>query len=96
MSSIDRMYRIASRPIVTEKGSNDTADRNAYHFKVPVDANKVEIRQAIERVFEVKVTAVNTARVRGKERRRGWVRGQKPDWKKAMVVLAEGQTIDVL
>ena len=96
MSSIDRMYRIVAHPVVTEKGSNDTADRNAYHFRVPVDANKVEIRQAVEKVFDVKVMKVNTTRVRGKERRRGWVRGQKPDWKKAMVVLAEGSTIDVL
>ena len=70
MSSIDRMYRLVARPVVTEKGSNDTADRNAYHFRVPVDANKVEIRQAIERVFEVKVKKVNTNQVRGKERRR--------------------------
>jgi large subunit ribosomal protein L23 len=96
VSSIDRMYRLVARPVVTEKGSNDTADRNAYHFRVPVDANKVEIRQAIERVFEVKVKKVNTNQVRGKERRRGWVRGQKPDWKRARVVLAEGSTIDVL
>lgn len=96
MSSIDRMYRLVARPIITEKGSTDQADRNAYHFRVPVDANKVEIRQAIERVFEVKVTSVNTCKVRGKSRRRGWVAGQRPDSKKAMVTLGEGHTIDVL
>ena len=96
MSEIDRQYRIVANPIVTEKGSNDTGDRNAYHFRVPVDANKVEIRRAVETVFEVKVQKVNTTNVRGKERRRGWVKGKKPDWKKAMVVLAEGNTIDVL
>ena len=96
MSSIDRMYRLVARPVITEKGSTDQADRNAYHFRVPVDANKIEIRQAIERVFEVKVTAVNTSKVRGKSRRRGWAAGHRPDWKKAMVTLGEGHTIDVL
>ena len=96
MTALDQLYRIIAKPHVTEKASDDTARRNAYTFRVPVDANKVEIRQAIEKVFEVEVKSVNTARVRGKERRRGWVRGQKPSWKKAMVVLAEGQTIDVL
>ncbi len=96
MSSIDRMYRLVAKPIVTEKGSNDQADRNAYHFRVPRDANKVEIRQAVEKVFGVKVESVNTLRVSGKSRRRGWVAGRRPDWKKAMVVLEEGSTIDVV
>ena len=96
MSSIDRMYLLVAHPVITEKGSTDQADRNAYHFRVPVDANKVEIRQAVERVFEVKVSSVNTLKVMGKARRRGWVAGQRPDWKKAMVTLAEGSTIDVL
>lgn len=95
MSSIDRMYRLVGHPIITEKGSTDQADRNAYHFRVPPDANKVEIRQAVEKVFEVEVTSVNTLKVRGKARRRGWVAGQRPDWKKAMVTLGEGHTIDV-
>lgn len=96
MNDIERMYRIVARPVVTEKGSSDTASRNAYHFRVPVDANKVEIRQAVEKVFGVEVANVNTLRVTGKVRRRGWVAGRRPDWKKAMVTLAEGSTIDVL
>ena len=96
MTTIDRYYQILRKPVITEKSSDDMATRNAYHFKVPVDANKVEIRQAVEKLFEVKVESVNTLKVRGKTRRRGWVAGKKPDWKKAMVVLAEGQTIDVL
>lgn len=95
MTALDQLYRIIAKPHVTEKASDDTARRNAYTFRVPVDANKVEIRQAIERIFEVKVDAVNTLRVRGKSRRRGWVAGKKSDWKKAMVTLAEGNTIDV-
>ena len=48
---MDRLYQIVSRPIITEKGSGDTARRNSFHFRVPVDANKVEIRQAVERVL---------------------------------------------
>jgi len=96
MSNLDRSYLIIKRPVITEKASDDSAQRNAYHFRVPLDANKVEIRQAIERLFEVKVTNVNSLNVRGKDRRRGWVAGKRPDWKKAMVTLKEGDTIDTL
>ena len=96
MSSKDRFYSIIKSPVVTEKGTDDTARRNAYHFKVPTDANKVEIRQAVENLFGVHVSSVNTLRVRGKTRRRGWVAGSRPDWKKAMVTLREGDVIDIL
>lgn len=92
----DRHYQIIRKPIVTEKGSDDTATRNAYHFRVPVSANKVEIRTAVEDLFSVKVVKVNSLRVRGKARRRGYVAGRRPDWKKAMVTLREGDTIDIL
>jgi large subunit ribosomal protein L23 len=96
MSSVDRLYQIIRRPVITEKGTDDTADRNAYHFRVPCDANKVEIRQAVETLFKVKVRAVNTMRVGGKMRRRGYVAGQTPEWKKALVTLKEGDTIEIL
>ncbi len=96
MSQLEDLYRIIKSPVVTEKASDDTVKRNAYHFRVPVSANKIEIRTAIERIFDVKVNSVNTLKVRGKVRRRGWVAGARPDWKKAMVTLEEGQTIDVL
>ncbi|MCA8978506.1 MAG: 50S ribosomal protein L23 [Planctomycetes bacterium] len=96
MTSIDRMYRVIRKPHITEKASDGTAVRNAYTFRVPVDANKVEIRQAVEKLFGVQVMGVNTLTVKGKARRRGYTAGQVPDWKKAMVVLSEGQTIDVL
>ena len=95
MSTSQRMYDIVAKPVITEKGSMDSALRNAYHFHVPRNANKVEIRQAVEAVFEVKVDSVNTLTVMGKTRRRGWVAGKRPNWKKAMVTLEEGQTIDV-
>lgn len=96
MSTLDRAYHIIQKPVVTEKATDDSAKRNAYHFRVPVDANKVEIRQAVELLFDVKVVSVNTLRTRPKSRRRGYTSGTTPMWKKAMVCLAEGQTIDVL
>ena len=60
MTSMERFYQLTCRPILTEKGSDDMGKRNAYHFRVPTDAGKVEIRQAVEKVFGVKVAAVNT------------------------------------
>jgi large subunit ribosomal protein L23 len=96
MTRIERLYQVIQAPVLTEKGTDDTADRNAYHFRVPLDANKVEIRQAVERLFNVKVKQVNTLRVLGKARRRGYVAGKTPDWKKAMVTLHEGNTIEIL
>jgi large subunit ribosomal protein L23 len=96
VTTVDRLYHIIQAPILTEKGTDDTSDRNAYHFRVPVDANKVEIRQAVERLFKVKVVRVNTLRVQGKVRRRGYSAGRTPDWKKAMVTLREGDTIEIL
>ena len=96
MATIDRMYQVIKKPVITEKATNDQIDRNAYHFRVPTAANKVEIRQAIETLFDVKVSAVNTLNVNGKVRRRGWRAGRTPDWKKAMVTLKEGYTIDLI
>lgn len=96
MSNLDRCYQIIQKPHVTEKSSDDMAKRNAYHFRVPIDANKVEIRQAVERLFSVKVRSVNTLHATQKIRRRGWIPGRTQAWKKAMVVLAEGNSIEVL
>ena len=96
MSSLDRSYQVIKKPVITEKATDDTTKRNAYHFRVPRDANKVEIRQAVERLFEVKVLNVNTLNVKPKWRRRGYTTGQTQQWKKAMVTLQDGQTIDVL
>ncbi|MHC4377180.1 MAG: 50S ribosomal protein L23 [Planctomycetota bacterium] len=96
MSTLDRSYQIIKKPHVTEKTADDMGTRNAYTFRVPIDANKVEIRQAVEQLFKVKVLAVNTLRAPRKAKRRGWAVGMTPAWKKAMVTLAEGQSIDVL
>jgi large subunit ribosomal protein L23 len=96
VTTLDRSYGIIKKPVITEKASDATGLRNAYTFKVPTNANKVEIRHAVEQLFEVKVKSVNTLRVRGKWRIRGRSIGRSQAWKKAMVVLEEGQTIDLL
>ena len=96
MTELDRYYQIIKKPVISEKATNDSAERNAYHFRVPADANKIEIRRAVERLFDVKVINVNTLRVKGKWRRRGYTSGQTQTWKKALVTLAEDNRIEVL
>jgi large subunit ribosomal protein L23 len=80
------------RPLVTEK-TNAMMQDNKYTFVVPLRVNKVEIRQAVEQIFKVKVLAVNTIRVMGKTKRMGKTQGKRPDYKKAIVKLAPGETI---
>ncbi len=88
------MYAIVRSPIITEKATQISGHRQ-YAFRVPLTATKPEIKAAIEGLFKVKVTAVNTLRQQGKLKVfRGRI-GQRSDSKKAMVTLAEGQTIDV-
>jgi large subunit ribosomal protein L23 len=96
VTELDRYYQIIKKPVISEKATNDAAERNAYHFRVPIGANKIEIRRAVERLFEVKVVNVNTLRVKGKWRRRGYTSGQTQTWKKALVTLAEDNRIEVL
>ena len=92
--SKERMYDIIRAPVITEKATMGS-EHNQVTFKVPLDATKPEIQAAIEGVFGVKVNAVNTLIAKGKVKRfRGRV-GQRSDVKKAVVTLAEGQTIDV-
>lgn len=93
--SNDVIYDIIRTPVVTEK-STLQGEYNKVSFKVKVDANKAEIKQAVEALFGVKVDAVNTVRQQGKVKRfRGFV-GRRNESKKAIVTLAEGQTIDVM
>ena len=82
------------RPVITEKTSVMMQD-NKYTFKVPLTANKTEIRQAVEKIFNVKVEKVNTVRVLGKTKRMGRYVGIRSDYKKAIVKLAEGNTIQI-
>jgi large subunit ribosomal protein L23 len=83
-------------PVVSEK-SYSLLDDNAYTFVVHPEANKVEIRQAVERIFGVKVTKVNTQNRQGKRKRnrRSWTYGKRPDTKRAIVTLAAGDRIDL-
>ena len=84
------------RPLMTEKSMQQKDDLNAIAFQVPVDANKVEIRQAVEKVFSVKVTDVRTAKRQGKWKRMGRFEGRRPAWKKAIVTLAPGHKIELV
>lgn len=83
------------RPHITEKTSAAYQDRGEYTFEVHVDASKPQIRQAIESLFGVKVTGVWTANHRGKEKRMGKTSGRRPNWKKAIVKLRAGDTIEI-
>ncbi|GDX86403.1 MAG: 50S ribosomal protein L23 [Gemmatimonadetes bacterium] len=89
------LNRTIVRPIVTEKSSAAFQDRSEYTFEVHPDANKGSIRQAIETLFGVKVTGVWTAQQRGKARRMGGKAGLRPRWKKAIVTLKVGDTIEI-
>ena len=81
-------------PVVSEK-SYALAEASKYTFKVHPDAHKTQIRQAVEQLFEVHVEAVNIIKVQAKPKRRGTFRGTRPGWKKAIVQLREGETIEV-
>ncbi len=80
-------------PMFTEKSQITQLNLNAYTFKVSINANKIEIKRAIEKIFSVDVINVNTIRMEGKPKRLGRYEGKRPDWKKAIVTLKTGQTI---
>ena len=82
------------RPVITEKSTNLLSE-NKYTFIVHLKANKTQIKQAVEEIFKVKVSKVNTVRVRGKLRRQGLTVGRTSDYKKAVVTLADGHSIEV-
>ena len=90
----DSIYQVLKRPVVTEKTNEARDADNQYAFEVASDANKVEIRQAVEEVFGVRVVGVRTINVRGKMKRFKRGHAKKPNWKKAVVTLREGDTID--
>lgn len=82
------------RPVVTEK-STRLMENNQYTFEVAVGANKHQIRDAIEKIFKVTVTGVSTTRLEGKLKRQGRFEGRRPEKKKAIVTLAEGDRIEI-
>jgi len=85
---------IIKRPLLTEKGTHMQDAANKVLFEVALDANKIEIRQAVQKIYNVTVQAVNTQVMRGKVKRMGRSIGMRPKWKKAVVTLAEGSSID--
>ncbi len=90
----ERMYEIVRSPVITEKATMGS-EHNQVTFRVPLSASKPEIKAAVEGLFNVKVKAVNTLRQAGKVKRFKGILGKRSEFKKAMVTLADGQTIDV-
>jgi large subunit ribosomal protein L23 len=88
------LYEVLRRPLITEKNTMLSA-QNKYTFEVAREANKPMIREAVEKIFKVDVTKVNTSNVRGKMRRVRRDRGMTRSWKKAVVTLKPGQRIDI-
>ena len=87
------IHEVIRRPLVTEKGVNKKETERTLCFEVAPNANKVQVKQAVEKLFKVKVAEVRTSNVEGKMRRRGRFSGYRPDWKKAYVKLKEGEKV---
>jgi large subunit ribosomal protein L23 len=94
MGDLDRYYTIIRRPRVTEKALKTVERQRAYPFEVAEGANKVEVRQAVEALFNVKVDKVRTQNYAGKVKRVGRWYGRRSSWKKAIVTLKEGYAIE--
>jgi large subunit ribosomal protein L23 len=84
---------IVKRPLITEKAERAREEHRHYAFEVHRDATKIQVKQAVEKLFNVHVTTVRTSIARGKNKRVGRSVGQRPNWKKAIVTLKEGETI---
>jgi len=82
-------------PVVSEKSYAQIEENNTYSFRIHPDAHKTQVRQAVEELFNVKVLRVNIAMVQAKPKRRGFHKGAKPGWKKALVQLKAGDSIEI-
>ena len=89
-------YSHIVRPVMTERSTRMKEEHNQYVFEVPPSSSKTEVKKAVEEVFKVTVLKVRTMNVRGKYRRVGRGGGHRPDWKKAIVTLKAGNTIDLV
>lgn len=87
-------YDIVLRPLMTEKTTRQKEMFNQFSFEVNPKANRIEIRRAIEKIFDVRVANVRTIQVKGKRKQRGKIIGKRKDWKKAIVTLKPGERID--
>lgn len=92
--AIESIHDVLVRPLITEKNTR-LMEQAQYGFEVHREANKIQIREAVETIFKVKVRAVNTMNMPRKTRRRGRTWGQVPGWKKAVVTLQPGEVIDI-
>ncbi len=88
-----KLTDIIRRPLITEKTSIQREDGRTIVFEVARDANKIQVRTAVEKLLNAKVASIRTSIVHGKIKRQGRYAGQRPDWKKAYVTLREGQKI---
>ena len=88
---MNRIEYVLKLPVITEKSTHVKENLRTVTFRVLSDANKIEIKDAVERIFKVKVQSVRTANFHGKKRRQGRYTGRRPDWKKAYVTLKEGE-----
>ena len=89
----ENIYKVILSPLITEK-STKISENNQYVFKVTIDSNKKEIKNAIEKLFKVKVKNINTTRIKGKSKIFKGTRGKRSDYKKAIVSLNEGESLD--
>jgi len=87
--------KVLCRPLLTEKATIAREAGNEYAFEVDPKANKIDIKRAVEEIFDVKVKKVRTSNVTGKMKRMGVHQGRRPGWKKALVTLVEGSRIDL-
>lgn len=90
-----QLHEIILRPIVTERSAILQESENTYVFEVGLASNKIQVREAVERFFGVKVAAVRTSVVRGKSKRFGRHQGRRSDWKKAYIKLVDGHSINL-
>lgn len=91
---MNRLYNLIRNPHITEKVVEQKDIENKVVFEVAGDANKIELKKAVETIFKVKVKKISTLNVKGKKKRQGRTEGKRADWKKAIVTLEEGQTIE--
>ncbi|MBW2595000.1 MAG: 50S ribosomal protein L23 [Deltaproteobacteria bacterium] len=89
------IYSVIKKPLVTEKSTIARDEENKYFFEVDRVATKIEIRNAVEKIFKVKVVNIHTINVTGKKKRVGRITGRKRSWKKAVITLAPGSSIEV-
>jgi len=88
-------YSVIKRPLVTEKTTIAREEERKYYFEIDPRATKIDVRNAVEKIFKVKVADIHTVNMKGKRKRMGRIMGKRKDWKKAVVTLAPGASIEI-